>query len=231
MVPRPAVGVRTASAIAVPTASATVAAQRFGDVATHSTHRLNCVTMAGNWSKYGKRFGMMALREGPKLFRQLQNSGALQKGMDTVTSKTGSNPVAEPGRPVASRAVPTAQRARRIEYSPDLDGKADPGEIVWTWVTYEEDATQGKDRPVLVVGRDGRSLLGLMLSSQSSHDGERDWVAIGSGSWDNEGRPSWVRLDRVLDVPESGIRREGAVLVKDRFDAVAARLRNDFSWS
>lgn len=192
--------------------------------------------MAGNWSKYGKRFGMMALREGPKLFRQLQNSGALQKGIDAVTngtsgSKTSGGPAVDPGRPVASRAVPTAQRARRIEYSPDLDGKADPGEIVWTWVTYEEDASQGKDRPVLVVGRDGQTLLGLMLSSQSSRDGDQDWVAVGSGSWDSEGRPSWVRLDRVLDVPESGIRREGAILAKNRFDGVASRLRSDFSWS
>ncbi|MGB6180713.1 MAG: type II toxin-antitoxin system PemK/MazF family toxin, partial [Rhodococcus sp. (in: high G+C Gram-positive bacteria)] len=45
-----------------------------------------------------------------------------------------------------------------------------------------------------------------------------------------QGRPSWVRLDRVLDVPEDGIRREGAILPRDRFDQVADRLRNQFSW-
>ncbi|KLL95300.1 hypothetical protein NJ76_27985, partial [Rhodococcus sp. IITR03] len=112
----------------------------------------------------------------------------------------------------------TAQRARRLEYSPDLDGRADPGEIVWTWVAYEEDPTQGKDRPVLVVGRDDSTLLGLMLSSNSDRDGHRDWLGIGSGPWDAENRPSWVRLDRVLDVPEDGIRREGAVLPRARFD-------------
>ncbi len=38
---------------------------------------------------------------------------------------------------------------------------------------------------------------------------------IGSGSWDYEGRASWVRLDRVLDVPEEGIRREGAILDRE----------------
>lgn len=191
--------------------------------------------MAGNWSKYGKQFGMIALREGPKLFRQLQRSGALQKGIDAVTSKAGGraggSPGIEPGRPVASRAVPTARRARRVEYSPDLDGQADPGEIVWTWVTYEEDATQGKDRPVLVVGRDGSTLLGLMLSSQAKHDDDRNWVSIGSGSWDAEGRPSWIRLDRVLDVPETGIRREGAILAESTFDVVATTLRAEFGWS
>ena len=84
---------------------------------------------------------------------------------------------------------------------------------------------------MLVVGRDGDTLLGLMLSSQSKRQGERDWLAIGSGPWDGEGRPSWVRLDRVLDVPESGIRREGAVMDHKKFDAVAAKLRADFSWS
>ncbi len=117
-----------------------------------------------------------------------------------------------------------------MAYAPELDGHADPGEVVWTWVEYEEDASQGKDRPVLVVGREGASLLGLMLSSQD-HDGDRDWMPIGSGAWDSRGRESWVRLDRVLDVPEEGIRREGAILGRGRFDAVAAVLREQHGWS
>ena len=66
-------------------------------------------------------------------------------------------------------------------YAPDLDGRADPGEIVWTWVVYEDDPTRGKDRPVLVVGRDRSVLLGLMLSSQTHHDDDRNWIGIGSG--------------------------------------------------
>lgn len=187
--------------------------------------------MAGTWSKFSKELGKIALREGPRLFRQLQSSGALQKGRDAIAGNSSDGPVVEPGRPVTSTTRPTSQRARSIEYSPDLDGKADPGEIVWTWVTYEEDANQGKDRPVLVVGRDGGTLLGLMLSSQSKRDGERDWQAVGSGAWDPEGRPSWIRLDRVLDVPESGIRREGAIMGKAQFDTVASRLRRDFGWN
>ena len=43
-------------------------------------------------------------------------------------------------------------------------------------------------------------------------------------------RPSWVRLDRVLVVAEHGIRREGAILERDRFDAVAAELRRSYGW-
>jgi hypothetical protein len=117
-----------------------------------------------------------------------------------------------------------------LVYAPQLDGRADPGEIVWTWVPYEEDAHLGKDRPVLVVGRDGSVLKGLMLSSNHERDGQPHWYALGAGAWDREHRPSWVRLDRVLDVPETGIRREGSVLDRARFDAVAAELRAHYGW-
>ena len=133
--------------------------------------------------------------------------------------------------PPPPRQVPTAHRGRQLEYSPNLDGDADPGEIVWTWVKYEDDPHQGKDRPVLVVGRSGRTLLGLMLSSQSERDGQRNWLALGPGAWDREARPSWIRLDRVLEVDQDGIRREGAVLDRARFDRVAAKLRTEYGWN
>ncbi|GLW34442.1 type II toxin-antitoxin system PemK/MazF family toxin [Actinoplanes regularis] len=134
-------------------------------------------------------------------------------------------------RPRPPRHVPTQDRGRTIAYAPNLDGDADPGEIVWTWVPYEDDPAQGKDRPVLVVGRDGRSLLGLMLSSQSERDGQRNWLALGAGEWDRTARPSWIRLDRVLEIEEDGIRREGAILDRGRFDRVAARLQGDYGWA
>ncbi|GAB90564.1 type II toxin-antitoxin system PemK/MazF family toxin [Gordonia rhizosphera] len=130
---------------------------------------------------------------------------------------------------------PTRRFARTIAYAPDLDGAADPGEVVWTWVTYEDDITQGKDRPVLVVGRTtddaGRThLLGLMLSSRDYHRDDPNWLYIGSGSWDAQHRGSFVRLDRVLLVPENGIRREGAILDRRRFEVVADRLREEYGW-
>ena len=129
------------------------------------------------------------------------------------------------------RSAPTGDRARRVVYAPDLDGAADPGEVVWAWVPFEEDARRGKDRPLLVVGRAGGELLGLMLSSQHKRDGEPGWVGIGSGAWDREGRESFARLDRVLEVAENGIRREGAVLPRDRFERVAEKLRGRYGWS
>jgi hypothetical protein len=102
---------------------------------------------------------------------------------------------------------------------------------VWTWVKYEDDPNQGKDRPVLVVGRQRDVLLGLMLSSQSERDGQHNWYPLGPGAWDRQSRPSWVRLDRVLEVDEDGIRREGAVLDRARFDAVAGKLRSGYGWA
>jgi len=131
----------------------------------------------------------------------------------------------------STRQAPTAERADRIVYAPDADGAADPGEIVWAWVPFEEGDGRGKDRPLLVVGRRGSDLAALMLSSQHDHDGDRDWVSIGSGAWDRQGRESFVRLDRVLEIGEHDIRREGAVLDRDRFDRVADQLRTRFGWT
>ncbi|MHC6220954.1 type II toxin-antitoxin system PemK/MazF family toxin [Arthrobacter sp. MMS24-S77] len=112
-------------------------------------------------------------------------------------------------------------------YSPNPDGKPDPGEIVWSWVPYEEDYSQGKDRPVLLIGHDGGWLLGLMLTSKD-HDSDRrsgDYVDIGTGAWDPRGRPSEVKVDRVVRVHPADIRREGAILDKRNFQLVARRLR------
>lgn len=108
------------------------------------------------------------------------------------------------------------------QYAPEEDGDPDPGEVVWTWVAYEEDATVGKDRPVAIMGRaQDHRLVGLLLSSRD-HGGDRDWLAIGSGPWDAEGRRSWLRRDRLLAVPASAVRREGAALPRATYDAVLA---------
>ncbi|KQX68871.1 type II toxin-antitoxin system PemK/MazF family toxin [Angustibacter sp. Root456] len=122
-------------------------------------------------------------------------------------------------------------------YAPSDNGVPDPGEIVWAWVPFEEDHTQGKDRPVLVVGvRQGR-LLALMLTSKDhDHDARdearhgRHWVDLGTGPWDRQRRPSEVRVDRVLQLDPAAVRREGARLDAARFAAVAAGLREHRGW-
>jgi hypothetical protein len=169
-----------------------------------------------NWGGMLRR----AARRGRDLLAPARTGGT--SGTGTATST--------PSRP-AVRTAPTRDRARTIAYAPRPDGDADPGEIVWAWVPYEENDGRGKDRPLLVVGRDHRQLLALMLSSQHDRAGDRNWLSVGSGDWDQQGRESWVRLDRVLEVPDHGIRREGAVLGRDRFERVAAQLRAHHGWS
>jgi len=119
-----------------------------------------------------------------------------------------------------------------IAYDPHPDGEPDPGEVVWTWVPYEDDPSQGKDRPVLIVARDGTTLVALAMTSKDhdrDHEQEnragRFWFDLGSGPWDPAGRPSEVRLNRLLVVDPDDVRREGAVLDEQRFDAVVAALR------
>ena len=120
----------------------------------------------------------------------------------------------------------------QVTYSPDPDGAPDPGEIVWTWVPFEEDHSKGKDRPVLLIGRDREWLLGLQLTSQDhDRDAEQErragrvWVDIGTGSWDRSGRASEVRVNRILRVDATTVRREGAVLERAQFDLVVSAMR------
>ena len=133
-------------------------------------------------------------------------------------------------RSAATVRAPGAPPGRHLDYAPDLDGRADPGEVVWTWVAFEEDASQGKDRPVLVVGRDGTRLLGLMLSSQAYHQGDQDWFSLGAGAWDGEHRPSWVNLQRVFRVQPGGMRREATALDRKRYLLVQNALRERYGW-
>ncbi len=153
-------------------------------------------------------------------------------------------PTPAPARPrttsPASRGKEQAYRGdftgrATITYAPRADGDADPGEVVWAWVPYEEDHTQGKDRPVLVIGLLEGDLLGLMLTSKDHDrrqgpDDHRRWFDLGSGAWDKQGRPSEIRLDRVLRLAPSAVRREGAALERERFDQVAAAARDALGW-
>lgn len=117
-------------------------------------------------------------------------------------------------------------------YAPVEDGKADPGEVVWAWVPFEENARKGKDRPVLVVGLEGESLLALQLTS-FDHDRDaaqeaeagRFWMDVGTGAWDHRRRPSEVRLNRLLRLDPSAVRRTGAAMDRELFEEVLAAAR------
>jgi hypothetical protein len=132
---------------------------------------------------------------------------------------------------------PTEQGGPDVEYRPREDGRPDPGEVVWAWVPYDENDGRGKDLPVLVIGRRAENLLALMLSSQD-HDRDaadearhgRIWTDLGTGPWDSRGRPSEVRLDRLLVLDPATVRREGAALDRVRFDQVIAEARRVQGW-
>ena len=112
-----------------------------------------------------------------------------------------------------------ADALAHASYQPIMDGDADPGEVVWTWVPYQEDASVGKDRPAVVIGAQGEGVYLLQLTSKD-HTREaaqeaaagRYWFDIGTGAWDSKGRPSEVRLDRALWVKATDVRREGSIL-------------------
>jgi hypothetical protein len=127
-----------------------------------------------------------------------------------------------------SKKQPDGSGPLEVSYAPDLDGEPDPGEVVWTYVSYEDDPSQGKDRPVAVIGWDGPVLGVVQLTSKDK--GRSDCVPIGTGAWDSEGRPSFAKIDRILRVQPSEVRREGAVLAKDRFTHLVGELRAMHGW-
>lgn len=155
-------------------------------------------------------------------------------GSTTARSRRGQRPPATPAPRPGAAADPGAVRP---SYAPSPDGLPDPGEVVWTWVPYEDDPSQGKDRPVLVLSVEGPTLVGLMLTSKD-HDRDaadearfgRRWMDVGSGGWDAQRRPSEVRLDRVLRLPAGEVRREGAALDRARYDAVVAAAGRLHGW-
>jgi hypothetical protein len=67
----------------------------------------------------------------------------------------------------------------------------------------------------------------MMTSRDRNNDRSRDedYVDIGSGPWDVRGRPSEIKLDRVLQLDPEAVRREGAVLPRATFEKVAQGMR------
>jgi hypothetical protein len=156
----------------------------------------------------------------------------------TAKSRRPATPVAggagdRPGQGGAHATVeivPPGRGELELSYAPSLDGDPDAGEIVWTWVPYDERDGRGKDRPVLVIGREDRDWVYAVRLTSKSHDGDRDYLAIGSGEWDPQKRPSWVDVEQIYRVHAAGMRREASALDPVRFGQVAAALRSRYGW-
>ncbi len=130
---------------------------------------------------------------------------------------------------VVEVALPDA-RSLRLAYEPTPDGQPDPGEIVWAWVPYAEDAARGKDRPLLVLARADSGRSWAMKLTSKPHDGERDHIPLGTGDWDRERRPSWLDVDQIYLVPMSGIRRTAGALDRATYGRVAQALSQRYGW-
>lgn len=149
---------------------------------------------------------------------------------DSVPPPRATSPVEDAGTATVEVTPPPADDLR-IGYAPQLDGDPDAGEIVWTWVPYAENDGRGKDRPVLVIGRqDALRVFAVKLTSKA-HDGDRDFLPIGTGAWDTAGRASWLDLDQVYSVHREGLRREAAILDERRYRIVAEALHRRWGWS
>jgi hypothetical protein len=115
-------------------------------------------------------------------------------------------------------------------YAPSDNGALDPGEIVWTWVPYEERDGRGKDRPVLVVATLARGAVLAVQLTSADHTGDSDHVPLGVGPWDRNRRPSWAAIDRVFQVRPGGVRREATFVDGARHRLVEAALRRRYGW-
>ncbi|MBN9210669.1 MAG: PemK domain-containing protein [Microbacterium sp. 71-36] len=160
------------------------------------------------------------------------SSRALAPTAPPRSRSTASAPLT-PGQGSGESATVEIAPPRRLtlSYAPQRDGAPDGGEIVWTWVPYEERDGRGKDRPVLIIGRaDATRSYAVRLTSKP-HAGDADYLALGTGEWDPQRRPSWVDIEQLYLVHDAGMRREAATLDRRRFDAVASALRARYGWT
>ena len=169
-----------------------------------------------------------------RVFRSLTGGRRQAPSTDAAGASTSvSTGLLSPGQAGPSATVevdPRRLKGVRLAYTPSRDGEPDPGEIVWTWVPYEERDGRGKDRPVAIVAASGGGdFLAVQLTSKP-HDGDRDFVALGDGAWDAAGRASWARIDRVFRVRSGGMRREAASLDAARYGRIASALGERYGW-
>lgn len=184
----------------------------------------------------GRRIGRQVVRDVVKNVEKTARSkmaaaqsGDSKRARRTIPQRTGGAP--SPGMPGPhDRAIEYDVERFGLpdfQYNPRRDNQPDPGEIVWTWVPFEENDGRGKDRPVLVIAAlDEHVIFAQTTSKDKSSDAAdearwgRYWMDIGSGAWDSKGRESEVRLDRLCIVHEDQIRREGAQLDRAIFNRV-----------
>ena len=158
----------------------------------------------------------------------------IDTGLSRINSRLGldrSDEFHEPRKAADIQVEATASHPRSIFFTPDMDGQADSGEVVWVWVPAEGKQAPPRERAILVVGRTRTTVMGLLISPNPKHALDDAWLEIGSGEWDESGCDCWVRLDRLLEVSEEQVRRQGTLFPQRRFERIANRLRARYHWA
>ncbi len=84
---------------------------------------------------------------------------------------------------------------------------------------------------MLVIGQAPAGRVYAVKLTSKSHDGDRDFLPIGSGPWDGRGRPSWVDIEQVYTVHPDGMRREASALGLETYVRVADALHRRYGWA
>ncbi|HEV2890413.1 MAG TPA: hypothetical protein VGX28_08555 [Frankiaceae bacterium] len=136
------------------------------------------------------------------------------------------------GPPLAPRGDALSYFTQAKPYRPKR-GQWDirPGAVVWGPVKFMESDAVEKDRPVLVVGREGDILLVLTLSTQAKHGQHAEWYPLGAGAWDRQGRPSWTRLHPWYRMRAKDVRRWGGLVDAATFEGVKDALVRRYGWT
>lgn len=189
----------------------------------------------------GKSTGLFA-KLGSLLPKKAARCDSLTEGLDRLNNRLGICTSSEDNKkphPLEFTVESTAGNPRAIIYAPDMDGQVDPGEVVWFWAPAHATphvaprtaaANEAIERAMVVVARHHDDVLGLLLSTNIEHSDDSHWLDVGAGPWDETGQQAWVRLDRTIRIPESAIRRQGAVMPQGRFERISIRLRREFGW-
>ena len=155
-------------------------------------------------------------------------------GLEHITGRLGMNQndtATEPRTAADIRVESAAAHPRSVFFTPDMDGQADSGEVVWVWAPSDGKQSPSRERAILIVSRTRTTVLGLLISANPGHAHKEEWLDIGTGEWDETGRQCWVRMDRVLEISEEQCRRQGTLFPERRFERVANRLRSRYHWA
>jgi hypothetical protein len=112
---------------------------------------------------------------------------------------------------------------RALEYGSTFGvNKIRPGAVFWAWLDYEsvdQYGDSGKQRPVMVVSLNGPNLQALAFTTKDKTYRD-DVITLGRGSWDRQGRDSFVKLSTLHTFEQKKIARIAGQVDRQRFEMV-----------